>query len=392
MTDLTTRRAIERPEPEPPPDLPEADALLPVDPPSVFPDGVELSRLLARVQLTLAQAVELAAAVASELVRRSGADGGPPGREAVAPVLVGADGRVVHASTGPQAVSAADGSAGEALLAGIADAARPRARSVGPAAEELLAGLDGAVATLPSAGVAAGARMLREVAGAIDRKTVRAEIAALVRAIVADVDPAGGTPAPNPTPARVATAGRTGTGRRRTARRRIGAWLLSVLVLGGVVLLEVGLLRGHIVRDIGLLLDAGRGGSAASASAAHTPDGRPVAAPGPASAGPVAGVDLRALSPCAPGAPCSVRLEVRLTPGPAQQVVAWSYRVVDRCTGASSTAPGGAVTLPAGAQRATAVGTVSLPAVPGVALIAVTDHPAAAASAPLTAGSCTSHR
>jgi hypothetical protein len=105
----------------------------------------------------------------------------------------------------------------------------------------------------------------------------------------------------------------------------------------------------------------------------------------------VTAVDLRALSPCTPGAPCSVRLEVRLVAGIGQQVVTWSYRVVDRCTGTSSTAPGGTVTLPAGAQRAATVGTVALPAVPGVALIAVTGHPAAAASAPLVLGSCPSH-
>jgi hypothetical protein len=165
-----------------------------------------------------------------------------------------------------------------------------------------------------------------------------------------------------------------------------------VLVLAGVIVLEVAFLRDHIVADIGLLLDAGRGGSAPSASAARAPDGPPVAAPAPASAGRVTGVDLRALSSCTPGAPCGVRLEVRLTPGIGPQAVTWTFRIVDRCIGSSATATGGSVTLPPGAQRAAAVATVALPATPGVALIAVTGKPAAAASAPVVIGSCTTHR
>jgi len=50
--------------------------------------------------------------------------------------------------------------------------------------------------------------------------------------------------------------------------------------------------------------------------------------------------------------------------------------------------PGGTATVPAGARRVAAVGTVALPDLPAVAVIAVTDVPAAAASAPVFAGSC----
>jgi hypothetical protein len=85
-----------------------------------------------------------------------------------------------------------------------------------------------------------------------------------------------------------------------------------------------------------------------------------------------------------------VRLVVRLAPGAERQVVTWSYRLVDRCTGAAETSPGGSVTVPALVQRAAVVGTVSLPAVHGVAVIAVTGQPAAAASRPLITGSCLS--
>jgi hypothetical protein len=178
--------------------------------------------------------------------------------------------------------------------------------------------------------------------------------------------------------------------RTGTAWRRVGAWVLSAVVLTGVVIVEVATLRDHITADINLLLDAGRGG--AEPSAAPAPDGVPVVPPAPAAAGSVTGVDLRPLAECASGAPCTLRLLVRLVPGPDPQVVTWSYGIVDRCTGATSTAPGGTVTVPPGGARAAAIGTVVLPALQAVAVVAVTDLPAAAASPPVFAGSCLSDR
>jgi hypothetical protein len=90
-----------------------------------------------------------------------------------------------------------------------------------------------------------------------------------------------------------------------------------------------------------------------------------------------------------------VSLQVRLTPAPADQVVTWSYRIVDRCTGVPVPAPdgtvpvpGGTATVPAGGQRIAVVGSVALPALPAVAVLAVTDVPAVAASPPVFAGSC----
>lgn len=168
--------------------------------------------------------------------------------------------------------------------------------------------------------------------------------------------------------------------------RRIGVWLFSVVVLATGVVVEVALVRDDIAADIEILLDAGRSGSAASTAA--EPDGLPIAPPAPAAAGSVAAVDLRPLAQCAPAAPCTLRLLVRLAPGPAPQTVTWSYRLVDRCTGAATTVPGGTVTVPAGGQQAAAVGTVALPDQPAVAVLAVTSSPATAASAPVTAGSC----
>ena len=114
--------------------------------------------------------------------------------------------------------------------------------------------------------------------------------------------------------------------------------------------------------------------------------------PAPAAAGSVAAVDLRPLAQCAPAAPCTLRLLVRLVPGADPQTVTWSYQLVDRCTGAATTVPGGTVTVPAGAQRAAAVGTVALPDQRSVAVLAVTSSPATAASAPVSAGSCLTDR
>jgi hypothetical protein len=162
-----------------------------------------------------------------------------------------------------------------------------------------------------------------------------------------------------------------------------------VFVLAGVVLLEAGFLRDHIAADIRQLLDAGRGGSTHAVARTSADPAVPAAAP--ASAGPVTGVDLRALSPCAPGSACSVRLLVRLDPGAGQQVVTWTYRIVDRCTGATTMAPGGSMALPPRGRRAAAVTTVALPAGQGLALIAVTQEPAVAASPPVLVGSCTPH-
>jgi hypothetical protein len=163
-----------------------------------------------------------------------------------------------------------------------------------------------------------------------------------------------------------------------------------MLVLAAVVASEVVFLRDDITADIAVLLDAGRGG--APPSAAPQPDGPHLVAPAPAAAGSVAAVDLRPLERCAPGAACTVRLQVRLVPAAAPQVVTWSYQVVDRCTGTSVIAPGGTVTVPPQADRAAAVGVVALPPSDGVAVVAVTAVPAAAASVPVIVGSCHSVR
>jgi hypothetical protein len=104
----------------------------------------------------------------------------------------------------------------------------------------------------------------------------------------------------------------------------------------------------------------------------------------------VAAVDLRALDTCSPGRSCTVRVLVRLVPAPDPQTVTWSYRLVNRCTGATDTAPGGTITVQPGVGQAVAVATVAVPQHSAVAVLAVTDRPAVAAGPPLLTGSCRS--
>ena len=344
VTDLEAPRAAEPADPAEPLRVPEAREPLPV-----LPDGVELGRLLALARLTPQQAVELAASVLADAENRSG--------------------------------SAAETTVVAGQLGEIAAAARVPGRRADP----LLTELDRAVADLPDAGVAVVARRLAEAAAGLDRDAVRAELAALGRAVPPGAGGAGGA-APAGAPSTAARSARAAPRDTRKTGRRLAAWLLSLLVLAVVVLGEVVLLRDKITTDVRLLLDAGRGG--ATSSAARTSDGPPVRAPAPPSAGSVTAVDLRPLARCAPGAACTLRLMVRLAPSADPQVVTWSYLVVDRCTRATTTVPGGTVPVPPNGERAVAVGTVVLPDLPSVAVLAVTGSPATAASAPVAVGSC----
>jgi hypothetical protein len=372
MTDLTTPRAAERPdrvpEPREPLDPPPAARAAPA------PEGVGLSRLLALARPTPPQALELGLALLE--ARQAAADGPLP--DGVDPVVT-TDGRV--------APSGARGRPAQQVLAELAAAAR-RPGAADPAAEALLAELDLAAVELAADGVGAAVRRLRTAAGPLDRARIRAELGALARAVPGQADGAGALPAV----ARAAQSRRRHPGpgaaprAARSTGRRIGAWLLSLVVLAGVVAAEVVLLGDDIRTDIDLLLDAGRGGEQAEDE--PEPDGLSVVPPAPPTAGSVTGVDLRALAPCAPGTPCDVRLQVGLVPSAEPRTVSWSYRVVDRCTGASSTVPGGTVAVPPLADRVAVVGVVPLPALPGLAVVAVTDAPAVAASAPVSTGSC----
>src|SRR4051794_7845008 len=315
MTDLTAEREAPRHDQGPDSGFPDRHERLPADPSSALPGGVELTRLISLARLTPAQALEIGASVLGEAAARARDTGSPEGgRVVIDQVVIEADGRVVLGPAadgrhnGRPSAAGPTGRAVEAVLADVAGAARLRARRADPAAVQLQDELDRAVAELPVAGVPVVARMLQEAAAAIDRRAVRAELGALVQAIGGQASPVSASaPAGAPsTVVRAAPARRATDGKTRTVRRRIGAWLLSILVLAAVVLLEVIVLRDRIAADIGLLLDAGRGGS--TSSPAPKPDGLRIVAPAPAAAGSASGGDPRPPAPGAPGAPCTPRL------------------------------------------------------------------------------------
>src|SRR4051812_27930663 len=315
MTDLTAEREAPRHDQGPDSGSPDRHERLPAAPSSALPAGVELTPLISLARLPPAQALEIGASVLGEAAARAPDTGGPEGgRVEIDQVVVEADGRVVLGPAadgrhngrhnGRPSAAGPTGRAVEAVLADVAGAARLRARRADPAAVQLQAELDRAVAELPVAGVPVVARMLQEAAGAIDRGAVRAELGALVQAIGGQASPVSASaPAGAPsTVVRAAPARRATDGKTRSARRRIGAWLLSILVLAAVVLLEVVVLRDRIAADIGLLLDAGRGG--ATSSPAPEPHGLPVVAPAPAAGRRLGRGGPRPPPPRAPGAPC----------------------------------------------------------------------------------------
>jgi hypothetical protein len=381
MTDL----GIDRPTRQMAPGTSDAVAAEVGERPPVVPPvrGVLLTRLLALAALTPVQAAEVGAGLLAAVAEEPGTGGVAPDR-----VRICEDGRVALAPGGGNDPGAADRVG--AVLATVVDCARERAGDSDPTAARLLEELDRATAELsvtgvPAATVSVAGRRL-EQACTFDRGAVRGELGALVRALGPTADGRTGA-GPGGAARERPPVGPPG-GRTRTAGRRVWAWVLSIAVLIGIVALEVALLRDDIVADVDLLLDAGRSGTAPSA--ASEPDGLPIPPAAPAAAGAVAGVDLRPLETCNPGEPCTVRVLIRLVPAPDVQTVTWSYLLVDRCTGATETAPGGMVTVPPEVGQAAAVGTIALPPHPAVAVLVVTDRPAVAAGPPLLTGTCRS--
>ena len=362
------------------------DAWRPTDlPPARPPSGVPLTRLIALAGLTPAQALEIGADLVTSAVERP--DPADP-LLADGQVMIGTDGRAVlarpaggrAATSGSPPMSATI----ETVLADLADAAgRCRRRD-----DTLLAELERAIALVALVDLQAVAGTLRDACVGIDRDGVRAELSALVRAIT-DTSGAitvGGGLLEAPSSVAAGRGHEVGPrGRDRVAMRRIGAWLLSVAVVVTIVLLEFAFLRDDILADVRLLLEAGRSGSVPADT--PEPGSPPLVAPGPPAAGSVLAVDLRALDGFTPGAPCPMRVLVRLVPATEPQTVTWSIRIMDRCTGDAETVPGGSVVIAAGEAQATAVGSVPLPPA-AAAVFAVTERPAIAAAPPVLVGSC----
>jgi hypothetical protein len=166
---------------------------------------------------------------------------------------------------------------------------------------------------------------------------------------------------------------------RWAALVRYGRWALVLAALAAVLVLEMVLLGNRVSADLDALSAAGRQSAAGPSATALSP--LPVE---PRAAGPIAGVDLRPLALCAPGAICEVRVLVRLVPERGTQRVQWTYLLTDRCTGLVHNAAGGSVTVTPGGRELVAVGQLRLPPASALSISAVTGVPARAASPPLT--------
>jgi len=112
------------------------------------------------------------------------------------------------------------------------------------------------------------------------------------------------------------------------------------------------------------------------------PTPRPVVALAPSKAGAISAVDLRPLASCSARAACPVRLTVRFDPAYSGEAVRWHLAVVNRCTGSTKVLARGTVTGLPGTYVFDSTSAV-LPAATSMAVIAVTDAPARAASPPL---------
>ncbi len=335
-------------------------------------DELVLTQMLSVARLTPAQAVALGADLLAGIEDRDAA-----GRTQLRPgaARVGRDGRARWVDGGgPASVNGAGLASAAALLDALRAATWPSGTDNG-----LTSAIERATseARSPHGRLAIAASILRE-ADASGGAQARAELARLV-AIVAggeaptfDVHPAPRAPArrrrrPRRPPRAVA----------RAAVAHSWKWVLSLVVLVAAVLIEIAFLRDEIGRDVMAVLDAGRSGP----TAISAPTLPPVVPPAPTAAGTISGVELRLVVPCTPDAPCALRMQVTLQPRAEPQTITWDFRVLDRCTGAAVSVPGGTVTVPPHGDRADVVTTVELPEADALAVLAITSQPFTAASA-----------
>lgn len=110
----------------------------------------------------------------------------------------------------------------------------------------------------------------------------------------------------------------------------------------------------------------------------------PVPRLAPKEAGPINGVTIeRAEGECARGELCPVRVDVMIDPSAAAQEVSWSLRIVDRCTDKIRKREGVTMSAAAGWRQVYGISRPMLPDSRALAIVAVTNTPAKAASAPL---------
>jgi hypothetical protein len=213
--------------------------------------------------------------------------------------------------------------------------------------------------------------------------SVRTEIAALVGAATpwpAQVPNASADHLPTMPP------GATRRFTWRSALRPVWRSLAALIALAAAVLLEFSVLHDRIVSDLHVLASGTKPASSSAPPASPRVPAGAVPAVAAAFSGAVSGVDLRALGTCSPGTSCSVRVLVHLVSGSGAGELSWTFQIVDRCAGTRSTASGGDVSIAPGISDVTAVDNVPLPPGRALAVIAQTELPARAASAPVLVG------
>ncbi|MPY99348.1 MAG: hypothetical protein GEU97_15355 [Actinophytocola sp.] len=127
-------------------------------------------------------------------------------------------------------------------------------------------------------------------------------------------------------------------------------------------------------------------GNAAAGADADSDDNEPGPVPrlAPKEAGPINGVTIeRAEGECARGELCPVRVDVMLDPSASAQEVSWSLRIIDRCTDKIRKREGVTMSAAAGWQQVYGISRPTLPDSRALAIVAVTNTPTKAASAPL---------
>jgi hypothetical protein len=169
---------------------------------------------------------------------------------------------------------------------------------------------------------------------------------------------------------------------RAVARRgmnRLTVMLLAVAALGAVISLEFTFLGDKLGADLRLLTGREEPEPAVPPAAASRRAPAPLPVLGPAAAGPLTAVHLRAVGGCAPRQECLFRVIAAVRPRAVATTVHWKLTVVDRCRGTRTAGPSGTLGIPP--RTGTGSTLTRLSAGRGIlAVVALTDRPARAAS------------
>lgn len=375
---------------------------------SALDAGCPLRRLLAVATLTTEQAALITAAVIEGLraLHRAGlCHGGLDDRT----VHLGAAGQVRLGEWGltagapdPDASRRDDGEAAVRLLGRLGRSVRRPGHREGDPASALLHALDACVGD--GGEPAALLEQAREAAAAVlpGRAGERAtsELAALVGLLEREPPPrpvASSSHATAPAPRHPLRSPEAVWAPAPHRARWVAAGVAVLLLVAVAGALAAGARNGRSL-SVAIVPHPGREASPVPVTGVRAPARTPVPSPAPtgprpvptlapAAAGPITAIEIQPLAgACQPNATCAVQVTVRLQPQPAAEEVRWSFHVFDRCTGTTDVVPGASVTALAGWAYVYGTSWPDLPPAHPLALVAVTESPAAAASPAVLAG------